>query len=215
MRIIDADEVVKFYKNMGKEFPELSAGVHFSINDIINNLDNIDTVKNVHFGGKTAMTKYSDIEIQTANNLLKEGYKWIARETFGWLYAYKDEPHKDYDRNINDYVWRDNGKYCPVCTIRAPIFLNVTCCDKEPVSLESIVHPQILDDVERKYLSAVIKPFRNKVKSINKAASEANQEFIAIDFKNGDETFLPWFKAGTMYKGMKLGRKYTLEELGL
>lgn len=45
MRLIDADEVVKFYKNMGKEFPELSTGVHFSINDIINNLDNIDTVK--------------------------------------------------------------------------------------------------------------------------------------------------------------------------
>lgn len=52
MRIIDADEVVKFYKNMGKEFPELNVGVHFSINDIINNLDNIDTVKNVHLGGK-------------------------------------------------------------------------------------------------------------------------------------------------------------------
>ena len=40
MRIIDADEVVKFYKNMGKEFPKLSIGTHFSINDIINNLDN-------------------------------------------------------------------------------------------------------------------------------------------------------------------------------
>lgn len=36
MRLIDADEVVKFYKNTGKEFPELSVGVHFSINDIIN-----------------------------------------------------------------------------------------------------------------------------------------------------------------------------------
>ena len=44
MRIIDADEVVKFYKNMGKEFPELSVGTHFSIADIISNLDNIPTI---------------------------------------------------------------------------------------------------------------------------------------------------------------------------
>ena len=48
MRLIDEDEVVKFYKNMGEEFMELSV-----------NLDNIDTVKNVHLGGKTAMNKYS------------------------------------------------------------------------------------------------------------------------------------------------------------
>lgn len=74
---------------------------------------------------------------------------------------------------------------------------------------------QILDDVERKYLSAVIKPFRNKVKSISKGASEVNQEFIVIDCKNGDKTFLPWFKAGTMYKGMERYKRYTLEELGL
>ena len=45
MRLIDADEVVKFYKNMGKQFPELSVGVHFSMADIISNLDNIPTVK--------------------------------------------------------------------------------------------------------------------------------------------------------------------------
>ena len=45
MRLIDADEVVKFYKNMGKQFPELSVGVHFAMADIISNLDNIPTVK--------------------------------------------------------------------------------------------------------------------------------------------------------------------------
>lgn len=44
-RLIDADEVVKFYKNMEKKFPELSVGVHFSIADIISNLENIPTVK--------------------------------------------------------------------------------------------------------------------------------------------------------------------------
>ena len=74
---------------------------------------------------------------------------------------------------------------------------------------------QILDDAERRYLSAVIKPFRGNVKSIVKCKSESNQEFIAIYYKNGEATFLPHFEAGTMYKEMERYREYTLEELGL
>lgn len=66
MRIIDADEVVKFYKNMGKEFPELSAGVHFSIADIISNLDNIPTVKRSR---KMTMTN--------AEWMIKNGYNFM------------------------------------------------------------------------------------------------------------------------------------------
>lgn len=154
------------------------------------------------------MTKYSDIEIQTAQNLLKKGYKWIARNKSGRLSAYVVKPSK-----VNTYWWSAGNSDCACDYV--PIFQSIHFGDKEPTSLESIVLPQILDDVEKKYLSAVIKPFRNKVKSISKGASEANQEFIVIDCKNGDETFLPWFKAGTMYKGMERYKKYTLEELGL
>lgn len=42
MRLIDADEVKKFFET---RFPELDDGVHWSRNDIIQNLDNIETVK--------------------------------------------------------------------------------------------------------------------------------------------------------------------------
>ena len=73
----------------------------------------------------------------------------------------------------------------------------------------------ILDEAEKKYLSAVIRPFRDNVKSISKGASESNREFIAIYCNDGDAAILPWFEAGTMYKGMKPNQKYTLEELGL
>lgn len=154
------------------------------------------------------MTKYSDIEIETAQNLLEHDFMWIVRNKNGKLFAHFAKPSK-----VNDF-WASVGFGTCVCNY-VPIFQSIRFDDKEPVNLESIVHPQILDDVERKYLSAVIKPFRNKVKSISKGASEANQEFIVIDCKNGDETFLPWFKAGTMYKGMERYKKYTLEELGL
>ena len=93
-----------------------------------------------------------------------------------------------------------------------PIFQSVTCVDAEPVSLESIVHPQILDDAEKRYLSAVIRPFRNDVEKICKTAG-GNREWIA--FYGKSYFFLPYFDAGTMYKGMEPGHKYTLKELGL
>ena len=156
------------------------------------------------------MTKYSDIEIQTAENLLKNGYKWIARDESGGLFAYIDKPSK------LDTFWCSEGISNCVCYY-VPIFQNVRFADKEPTSLESIVHPQILDDVERRYLSAVIRPFRDEIHEIAKH-NVTNGKYQWIDFIGKDEYagfYLPNFKAGTMYKGMEVGRKYTLEELGL
>ena len=210
MRLIDADEVVKFYKNMGKEFPELSAGVHFSINDIINNLDNIDTVKNVHLGGKTAMTKYSDIEIQTAKNLLENGYMWIVRNENGRLFAHFAKPSKC---KVNN-VWGSVGFSTSVCDF-VPIFQGIRSDDKEPTSLESIVHPQILDDAEKRYLKGVIRPFKDQARIIVKYASmNGRGEYIVI-YTDDCRMVFPEFEAGTMYKGMKPGHGYSLEKLGL
>lgn len=74
----------------------------------------------------------------------------------------------------------------------------------------------ILDDAERKYLSAVIKPFRYSVTSITKyAENELNSEYISISVKMEDDICFPLFDMNTMYKGMKAGKDYTLEELGL
>ena len=79
--------------------------------------------------------------------------------------------------------------------------------------LEEEYKPEILTDEEKAYLSAVIKPFRNNVKSIRKVRS-ITKGFILIELKC--EVFsLPLFEAGTMYKGMEGNKQYTLEELGL
>ena len=150
-----------------------------------------------------ATNKYTDIEIKTAESLLKEGYNWLKANPVGTIVAYEIKPIK----NPTKYV---PGKI--VCTACVPIFKNVTWKDDEPTSLEAIVHPQILDDVERRYLSAVIRPFRNDVEKICKTAG-GNREWIA--FYGKSYFFLPYFDAGTMYKGMEPGHKYTLEELGL
>ena len=81
--------------------------------------------------------------------------------------------------------------------------------------LEEAKEP-VLDDVEKEYLSAVIKPFRNRVKYIVKTfgVSEARQ-FIRIIMHDGEYSNLPFFKGGTMYNGMKVDKQYTLQELGL
>ena len=79
--------------------------------------------------------------------------------------------------------------------------------------LEEEYKPKILTDKEKAYLSALIKPFRNNVKFIRKMRSIA-KEFILIELKCNVFS-LPFFEAETMYKGMEVNKKYTLEELGL
>ena len=74
----------------------------------------------------------------------------------------------------------------------------------------------ILDDVEREYLSAVIKPFRKKISCIRKSKdSRKGKNYIKIEFCDGDCMFFPNLSNNAMYKGMKLDRNYTLEELGI
>ena len=74
----------------------------------------------------------------------------------------------------------------------------------------------ILDDVEKEYLSAVIKPFRKKISCIRKSKDPRKRKnYIKIEFCDGDRMFFPNLANDAMYKGMELDRNYTLEELGL
>ena len=74
---------------------------------------------------------------------------------------------------------------------------------------------EILDEVEKKYLANVIKPFRHKIKSIMKRSEYGSLCYIKICIKNGDAAYFPCFKENSMYKGMEPNREYTLKELGL
>lgn len=77
---------------------------------------------------------------------------------------------------------------------------------------------EILDSTEKKYLAAVIAPFRDKVKNIAKIDKNIGQQYICICHNGGlciENITLPYFKSETMYVGMKSNKEYTLEELGL
>ena len=82
--------------------------------------------------------------------------------------------------------------------------------------LEEEYDPKILDDVEKAYLSAVIKPFRKRIKRIEKISNNfiCGKQFLCVELTTGNLTF-PVFEKGTMYKGMEANKRYTLEELGL
>ena len=84
-----------------------------------------------------------------------------------------------------------------------------------PTYTEYIPPKPILDEKEKEYLSAVIRPWRDTVRCIRKYKHQ-NKEYIYIHNKNiFDGIGFPYFKAGTMYKGMELDKEYTLEELVL
>lgn len=80
--------------------------------------------------------------------------------------------------------------------------------------LEEAKEP-VLDEAEKKYLSAVIKPFRKKVMDVVKIQYSGGRQSIRIRVSYVDCTELPFFKNNTMYKGMEVNKYYTLQELGL
>ena len=78
----------------------------------------------------------------------------------------------------------------------------------------------VLDAAEKKYLSNIIKPFRNRIEWVRKFGSpnHRNFEYIRISYRDTARSNVlnfPDFKVGTMYRGMKIGKAYTLKELGL
>ena len=75
---------------------------------------------------------------------------------------------------------------------------------------------EILDEVEKRYLRGVIRPFRDKVLQIAKKYDPFTElEFIKITIKDDASLEFPSFSKNTMYKNMEENKHYTLEELGL
>lgn len=133
--------------------------------------------------------------------MIQNGYKFINLRAFD-----ADNANRAYKIGLRmeDYTWKWIGEVNKVYNDRSTAVF--TWLDMEHVE-------PILDDAERRYLSAVIRPFRNKVEYIEKV-DVACEEYIHIQL-NKDWAFLPHFRTGTMYKGMKPYHGYTLEELGL
>lgn len=84
----------------------------------------------------------------------------------------------------------------------------------------------VLDEVEKKYLKSIIRPFKDRVeyieKKINMNCTGSTFYYIIIATKSVvndnimEITALPYFNLESkMYEGMELNKEYTLKELGL
>lgn len=78
-----------------------------------------------------------------------------------------------------------------------------------------IQEKEILDEAEKRYLKAVIRPFKNKVNHISKEDCYDGDCYISIELDDEEDIKLPYFKKETMYNGMEEDKRYTLKELGL
>lgn len=90
---------------------------------------------------------------------------------------------------------------------------------ERPVKYETVFErkEEILDKTEKEYLANVIRPFRHKIKTIEKTTriGDSSLCYLNILLKNNDMANLPDFKKNSMYKGMEVNKEYTLKELGL
>lgn len=75
-------------------------------------------------------------------------------------------------------------------------------------------HREILDDAEKEYLVAVIKPFKDRIDYIVKKRFGTDKEYLHISM-TPENFYLPNFDRNQMYKGMTAGNEYTLKELKL
>lgn len=109
----------------------------------------------------------------------------------------------DYCFFIRDFEGLNTGNYGKIIKIEEPTYTTVY-----------EYKPEILDEVEKRYLKGVIRPFRDKVKYIVLKSLCSNEAYILIKLEN-DIINLPVFEINTMYKNMEKDKEYTLEELGL
>lgn len=84
------------------------------------------------------------------------------------------------------------------------------------------VEEEKLDNIEKRYIKDFIRPFRDDIRYIQKISSplytlQPKEQIKIVYYKNGKkgEILLPPFPEKSMYKGMKLYKEYTLEELGI
>ena len=144
--------------------------------------------------------------------IIKKKLRDITKEEFE---IWKNYNCKTYDLHCTGCPFR--ASECGFVGLRFPWYESKEMFSDKFLDQEiNITVPEILDDVEKRYLSAVIRPFRKRVDSIMKISDPLSYDKEYIFIKLDEDSFsLPYFKTGTMYQGMELEKVYTLEELGL
>jgi hypothetical protein len=134
---------------------------------------------------------------KTILNALPKEYKYIYRFKDRALYIGKTSNTQDYHASfcMFGHLFKD------VKAGAKPI------CFREPV----------LNDTERRYLKAALKPFHQDIECVKKIKYRGDQfEFIEVMMNDHEIGMVfPNFETAKMYTGMKPNEAYTLDELGI
>lgn len=160
------------------------------------------------------MEIFTDVEKHILEATAKR-YKWIARDKNGRLYVYDTKPYKDEGYGVFRLAEFSNGFLFNEC-VSDVLFKNVTW-ENSPIQYRN---NELLTPKEREYLKFVFRPFASDILCVQKRQSHIidDIEYIdAVTYKDRKTSSIsfPYFKKGTMYKGMKPEKSYTLKELGI
>ena len=144
---------------------------------------------------------------KTIARIINKEYKWIARDSDGSLCVYREKPEK------TDDAWDAFSEYVYFSAFDH-LFPAIKWEDDEPTLIRDIYNPPILNDLEREYLKMVLKPFHGVVEYVKKLKN-GDKEYLFIPFSGTGALSFSNFDSGTGYSGMELGRKYSLDELGI
>ena len=126
-------------------------------------------------------------------------------------------------KNIEKYkdIILNAGQFDITCSV-IDLFHNGVCphnckdCKKAAIEWLLEEYKPVLDEVEREYLSSVIKPFKKRGTYVRKWLTGIDYQII-ISLDHGKTLCqLPTFPLSSeMYKGMDSNKWYSLQELGL
>lgn len=129
-------------------------------------------------------------------------------------------PGKIYVRACEEkhyYVW--NGRNYTACNgsdSLLKLLIEYSISPQSMVDFKCIHCEEILDEVEKKYLETVLRPFKNKISVIEKVDIKNSDNKCYLRVMLCDDIMLfPCFKKDEMYTGMAGNKQYTLKELGL
>lgn len=201
VRLVKTDDEIEAYKNyIGKTFTikgiRKEDGEYFA--DLAETYDIIPYLKNLKLVNKEYT--YEDLKKSPVGTKVtfEDGTVLVKdnSQTF---------ENDSYTRDLLDLENFESRILGQIIKIEEPEYNTVYETKKE----------EILDEVEKRYLSNFIRPFRDKVERIEKVKTYDPMEYIQILINTDEEINLPSFEVGEMYKGMKANKRYELEELGL
>lgn len=186
-----------------KENPRLHDGNNCSKNGLYK-----DNTCRYYFKNDTEIKKINQF---TKSDLIdgditthKYGAKTIVCNNTNELHGINEKNYLHINNYRDDLTDKDGDTQFDIIKVERPIKYETVFERKE----------EILDEVEKEYLRQVIRPFRNKVRFIEK---EDNGTITRIKvYFNYHFMFFPALdKDKKMYEGMQSNRAYSLKELGL